>query len=299
MLQIVLGLLFIITLYFLVMFIRDYIKVKNAGELEKTNFFALGGVGFVTNFFDTLGIGSFAPTTALFKFFNLSKDKTLPGTLNVSMTIPVVLEAFVFLTVIKVEAVTLFSMLGAAAVGAVLGAGVVSKLDEKKVQMGMGIALLVVAVIMLFSQAGIFPVGGEAIGLTGIKLIIGIVANFILGALMTLGIGLYAPCMALVYALGLSPKVAFPIMMGSCAFLMPAAGVKFVKEGAYDKKASLAITLFGAVGVLVAAYIVKSMPLNTLKWLVIVVILYTSLTMFKSAVKKTEVAETITSNEEI
>lgn len=299
MLQIVLGLLFVITLYFTVFFIRDFIKVKKAGELEKSNFFALGGVGFVTNFFDTLGIGSFAPTTALFKFFNLSKDKTLPGTLNVSMTIPVVLEAFIFLTVIKVQAVTLFSMLGAAAVGAVLGAGVVSKLDEKKVQMGMGIALLVVAVIMLFSQVGLFPVGGEAIGLTGIKLIIGIVANFILGALMTLGIGLYAPCMALVYALGLSPKVAFPIMMGSCAFLMPAAGIKFVKEGAYDKKASLAITLFGAVGVLMAAYIVKSMPLNTLKWLVIVVILYTSLIMFRSAVKKAEVSEVITTNEEV
>lgn len=296
MLQIVLGLLFVLTLYFAIVFIRDFIKVKNAGELEKTNFFALGGVGFIANFFDTLGIGSFAPTTALFKFFNLSQDKKLPGTLNVSMSIPVVLEAFIFLTVIKVEAVTLFGMLGAAAAGAVLGAGVVSKLDEKKVQMGMGIALLVVAVIMLFSQTGIFPTGGEAIGLAGTKLFIGIVANFILGALMTLGIGLYAPCMALVYALGLSPKVAFPIMMGSCAFLMPAASVKFVKEGAYDKKASLAITLFGSVGVLVAAYIVKSMPLNTLKWLVIVVILYTSLTMFKSALKKTD---DVTLNEEI
>ncbi len=289
MLQIVLGLLFVITLYFAIAFIRDFIRVKNAGELEKTNFFALGGVGFLTNFFDTLGIGSFAPTTALFKFFHLSKDKTLPGTLNVSMSIPVVLEAFIFLTVIKVEAVTLFGMLAAATAGAVLGAGIVSKLDEKKVQLGMGIALFVVAVIMLFSQAGIFPIGGEAIGLTGAKLIIGIVANFMLGALMTLGIGLYAPCMALVYALGLSPKVAFPIMMGSCAFLMPAASVKFVKAGAYDKKASLAITLFGSVGVFVAAYIVKSMPLNTLKWLVIIVILYTSLTMFKSAAKKAEV----------
>lgn len=299
MLQIVLGLLFAITLYFTIVFMKDFLKVKKAGGLEKTNFFALGAVGFVTNFFDTLGIGSFAPTTALFKFFHLSKDKNLPGTLNVSMTIPVVLEAFIFLTVIQVEAVTLFSMLGAAAFGAVLGAGVVSKLDEKKVQMGMGVALLIVAVIMLFSQAGIFPVGGEAIGLTGAKLIIGIVANFILGALMTLGIGLYAPCMALVYALGLSPKVAFPIMMGSCAFLMPAAAVKFVKEGAYDKKASIAITVFGAVGVLVAAYIVKSMPLNTLKWLVIGVILYTSFVMFKSAVKKTGIPEDITTNEEL
>ena len=93
-----------------------------------------------------------------------------------------------------------------------------------------------------------FPAGGDAIGLTGVKLIFAIIANFILGALMTLGIGLYAPCMALVFALGLSPAIAFPIMMGSCAFLMPAASVKFVKEGAYDRKASMAITVFGVIG---------------------------------------------------
>lgn len=105
---------------------------------------------------------------------------------------------------------------------------------------------------------------------------------------MTLGIGLYAPCMALVFALGMSPKVAFPIMMGSCAFLMPVASAKFVKEGAYDRKASMAITLFGAVGVLIAAYIVKSLPLKILTWLVIVVILYTSVMMFRSATKKTD-----------
>ena len=102
---------------------------------------------------------------------------------------------------------------------------------------------------------------------------------------MTLGIGLYAPCMALVFSLGLSPAIAFPIMMGSCAFLMPAASVKFVKEGAYDRKASMAITVFGVIAVLIAAYIVKSLPLNILKWLVIVVIIYTSAMMFKSYAK--------------
>ncbi|QCX34744.1 sulfite exporter TauE/SafE family protein [Caloramator sp. E03] len=285
MLTIVLLLLGLLTLYFAVVFIKDYVETAKQGKLEKENFAALGAVGFLTNFFDTLGIGSFAPTTALFKLFKLTSDRTIPGTLNVSMTIPVVAEAFIFITVIKVEPITLLSMLGAATVGAVFGAGIVSKLDEKKVQIGMGIALAVVALIMLASQLKLFPAGGDAIGLTGIKLIVAIVANFILGALMTLGIGLYAPCMALVFALGMSPKVAFPIMMGSCAFLMPAASVKFVKEGAYDRKASLAITIFGTIGVFVAAYIVKSLPLTTLKWLVIVVILYTSIMMFRSATK--------------
>ena len=117
------------------------------------------------------------------------------------------------------------------------------------------------------------------------KLVLGIVGNFILGALMTLGIGLYAPCMALIYFLGMSPAVAFPIMMGSCAFLMPVASMKFVKEGAYNRKASFGIAVGGIVGVFIAAYIVKSLPLNILGWLVIAVIFYTSIVMFKSSTK--------------
>jgi uncharacterized membrane protein YfcA len=284
--KIVLGLLVVMTVYFAIIFFSDYAKASKQGNIEKTNFFALGAVGFVTNFLDTLGIGSFAPTTALLKFFKLTKDRTIPGTLNVACTIPVVVEALIFITVIKVEAVTLFAMLAAATLGAFIGAGIVSKLDEKKVQVGMGVALLIVALTMLASQLKLMPIGGEAIGLTGGKLIIAVIGNFILGALMTLGIGLYAPCMALVFALGMSPKVAFPIMMGSCAFLMPVASAKFVREGAYDRKASLAITLFGVVGVLIAAYIVKELPLKVLTWLVIVVIIYTSGMMFKSASKK-------------
>lgn len=295
MLTIVLSLLGLLTLYFAVVFFKDYMAAAKKNQLEHGNFAALSAVGFITNFFDTLGIGSFAPTTALLKAFKLTSDRTIPGTLNVSMTIPVVAEAFIFITVIKVEPVTLLAMLAAATVGAVFGAGIVSKLDERKVQIGMGIALLIVAFVMLAGQLKLFPAGGEAIGLTGAKLIIAIIANFILGALMTLGIGLYAPCMALVFALGMSPKVAFPIMMGSCAFLMPAASVRFVKEGAYDRKASMAITIFGTIGVFIAAYIVKSLPLNTLKWLVIAVIVYTSIMMFRSAAKgKATVSKTNT-----
>ena len=281
--KVVLGLLAVLTLYFAVVFFRDYVKTSRIGKLERGNFFALGGVGFVTNFFDTLGIGSFATTTALFKFFKLTEDRTIPGTLNVACTIPVVAEALIFITVIKVEPITLITMLVSATVGAFIGAGIVAKLDERKVQLGMGTALLIVALLMLASQLKLMPIGGVAIGLTGGKLIIAIVGNFILGALMTLGIGLYAPCMALVFALGMSPQVAFPIMMGSCAFLMPVASAKFVKEGAYDRKASFAITLFGFVGVLIAAYLVKSLPLNILTWVVIAVIIYTAIMMFKSA----------------
>lgn len=282
----VLGLLGVVTAGYAGVFFKDI--YTNRKKLEKqTNFGLNVGFGFVTDFFDTLGIGNFAPTTALFRGFKQVKDLVLPGTLNVSHTIPVVLEAFLFLTVIKVEFVTLIAMIAAAVIGAVLGAGLVVKLPERTIQFIMGFALLVTCFFMICGQMEwIKDLGtGEAIGLKGLKLIIGVAANFILGALMTVGVGLYAPCMALVYMLGMTPKVAFPIMMGSCAFLMPPASAKFIKAGAYNKKASLGIISGGIFGVLLAVYIVKSLPLNLLTWLVICVIFITALTLVRAGIK--------------
>ncbi|MCK4765585.1 MAG: sulfite exporter TauE/SafE family protein [Candidatus Aminicenantes bacterium] len=281
-----LGLLGAVTAGFGWVFFKDV--YNNRKNLEKeTNFYLNAGFGLVTDFFDTLGIGNFAPTTALFRAFKQVKDRVLPGTLNVSHTIPVVLEAFLFLAVIKVEPVTLIAMIGASVVGAVLGAGFVSRLPEKTIQLVMGSALLITGFFMIAGQLGwLDDLGtGEAIGLTGGKLIIGVAVNFLLGTLMTAGVGLYAPCMALVYMLGMTPKVAFPIMMGSCAFLMPPASAKFVKAGAYNKKAAIGITTGGIFGVLAAVYIVKSLPLKLLTWLVIGVIFITALTLLRAGFK--------------
>ena len=102
---------------------------------------------------------------------------------------------------------------------------------------------------------------------------------------MTAGIGLYAPCMALVFALGMSPTVAFPIMMGSCAVLMPMASLKFIKEGFYNRRASFIIMITGVIGVLIAAFFVKSLPMDMLRWLVIAVIIYTAIVMLRAAAK--------------
>ncbi len=283
---ILLSLLVLAALAFAVMFFKDYSKAKAEGVLEKDgSLMAFSITGLTVNFFDTLGIGGFAPMTAVFKNFRLVKDGIIPGTLNTTMCIPVIAEAIIFIKEVKVEPITLISMLIAAVAGAVIGAGIVSKLDEKKIQKGMGIALFCVVLIMLAGKLGLMPAGGEAIGLSGIRLVIAVVGNFILGALMTLGIGLYAPCMALVYALGMSPLVAFPIMMASCAYLMPAASMRFIKEGAYHRRATMIITITGVVGVIIAAYLVKSLPLNILTWLVMCVISYTSIKLLKDSVK--------------
>lgn len=286
----VLGVLGLLTLMYSVVFVRDIMAHKD--ELEKeTNVAISGAIGFGINFLDTLGIGSFAPATALLRGFKQIKDRVIPGTLNVSCTWAVVAEAFIFMTIIEVEPITLVSMLVSAAIGAWVGAALVSKFDEKKVQIVMGIALLVTDFFLLAGQMDWMPVGGDAIGLTGIKLIVAVAINFVLGALMSFGIGLYAPCMALVFLMGMSPKVAFPIMMGSCAYLMPVGSMKFIKEGTYGRKASLAIAIFGVAGVFVAAKIVKSLPLDILKWLVIGVVIYTAITLLISGTKKNNNAE--------
>ncbi len=272
--------LIILSIFFIYFLSKDVIKHRKV--LENVSVVKTALIGFVVNFFDVLGIGAFAPQTALLKFTKQTEDRILPGTLNVSNTIPVLIQALIFIQIVEVEPVTLISMLLSAAVGAILGAGIVAKLSVKKIQLTMGFALLVTAFFMLSGQMNWIQNGGEAIGLNGGKLALAIGVNFILGAFMTVGIGLYAPCMALVYALGMSPLVAFPIMMGSCAFLMPPASAKFIKEGAYNRKASVSMAIPGIIAVLIAAFLVKSLPLNTLRWVVIVVIIYTSLVMLKS-----------------
>lgn len=241
------------------------------------------GIGFVTDFFDTLGIGSFAPTTSLFKFFKLVPDEQVPGTLNVGHALPTICEALIYITVIGVNPLTLVLLIVASVAGAWLGAGLVARWPRRNVQIGMGSALVVAAIIFVMQNLKLLPAGGNALGLSGTLLAVGIVANFCLGALMTIGIGLYAPAIIMISLLGMNPKAAFPIMMGSCAFLMPAAGIRFVKFDAYSFKAALGLTLGGIPGVLIAAYIVKSMPLEIVKWLVIVIVLYAAFTMLRSA----------------
>jgi uncharacterized membrane protein YfcA len=277
----VLGLM---TTLFGVYYLSDVFK--NRRTFSEAPWAGLLGTGFLTNLLDTLGIGSFAQQTAIFKFFKLVDDRIIPGTMNVGNTIPTVTEALIFMTVVKVEPLTLAAMSIAAPAGSVLGAGVVAKMPRRKIQLGMGFGLLAVASIMLAGLLQWIPPGGEAIGLTGWKLIVAVVMSFVFGALQTIGVGFYAPCMAMVYALGMHPRVAFPIMMTATAMLMAAGSARFVKEGAVDRKAALALTLAGVLGVFVAAYIVKSLPLMVLKWIVMGVVLYTSMWMFLSARRK-------------
>jgi len=244
------------------------------------------GIGFVTNFFDTLGIGSYAPTTSIYKLSKLVPDEQIPGTLNVGHTPATVTQAFIFIAVVEVETTTLIALITAAVLGAWLGAGIVAAWPRRKIQVGMGLALLVAATIFLLTNLRLLPGGGDTLGLTGFRLAVGVLGNFFLGALMTLGIGLYAPCMILLSLLGMNPITAFPIMMGSCAFLMPVASIRFIRKQRYCLRPALGLTLGGVPAVLIAAFIVKALPLTVVRWLVVVVVVYAATAMLRSAARE-------------
>ena len=265
-----------------------------ARGMQTKNLVATMIIGIVANFFDTLGIGSFAPSTTAFKMTKSVDDVLIPGTLNVGDTVPVCIEAFLFFDFVPdMDLLTLVSMIVASIVGSYVMAGVVSKFNRRKVRYAMFIAMFILATVMLMRWLGVGPFGeiGTATGLRGAKLIIAIVVNFILGGLMSIGVGLYAPCMALCVILGLDTGCAFPAMMGSCAYLMAFGNSpKFIQEGRYDPVACWTQAIGGAIGVFCAFFIVKSLDLRTLTLVVVIVCYLTSLLFLHDAIKKGEAA---------
>lgn len=284
------------TLVYLIVVIRGLRARAAAGDKIKSPA-GIWVVSAIANFFDTLGIGSYATTTSMFRQWKLVRDERIPGTLNVGYVLPTVIQAFIYTTIVPVDPMTLITMIAASVLGAWLGAGVVSSWPRRTVQIGMGVCLIGAAIIFTLQVANKIPGGGTLVGLTGGKLAFALVGNFILGALMTLGIGLYGPCMILISLLGMDPKVAFPIMMGSCAFLMPMASIRFVRTGGFDPKAIIGMMIAGLPAVLIAAFIVKTMPLNPMRVLVVIVVTYTAINLLRAAAKEKDVASDATAAE--
>lgn len=267
---------------------KDVIAHKDEIHNEKIGLNII--VSLIANFFDTLGIGSYAIATSAWKFTKSVDDDLIPGALNVSFGIPICVEATIFIKKVQADSLTLILMIASAVVGAILGAKLVSKLDITKIREAMGVALILVAIVTLckINAVGPFGIIGTARGLTGVKLLIGVVANFFLGILMNIGIGLYAPCMAVILLLGMSTDVAFPIMMGSCAYLCPASGFEFIKSGKYHRGAAIPMVISGSIGVLIAGLIVTSLPLTVLTYVVCVVMVICACMFFHDARKATK-----------
>jgi uncharacterized membrane protein YfcA len=264
-------------------FLAQWLRLARRRERRERPTASDLGIGFLTNFGDALGIGSYAPTTALFKFRGRPSDELIPGTLNVGSVAVGLAETFIFVTIIAVDPKLLIAMIASATIGAWIGAGMVSRMPRRAIQLLMGVALLIAAAFFVIGNLGFFPVGGLARALTGWKFAAAVLANFIFGALNTVGIGWYAPSMVVLALLGMNPVTAYPIMMGTGGIMLPVAGIRFLRTGRFAWGPSLGLTFGGVVGVLIAAFIVKSLPLHALRWLVAAVVSYAAATMLRSA----------------
>ena len=278
-----LGVLVIVNILFVLGWIR---AARNRAQRERPTLGDIA-IGFSTDFFDALGIGSFAPTTAIYKVRGTPRDELIPGTLNVGHNPAAFAETVIFVTVVAVDPALLASMVGSATVGAWLGAGVVSRLPRRAIQVFMGAALLIAAMFFAMANLGAFPAGGTAMALEGWRFGLAVAVNFVLGALTTVGIGPYAPSMVLLALLGLHPLGAYPIMMGTCGIVQPVASLRFFKSGRFAWGPSLGLALGGVFGVLIAVFVVKQLPLAVLRWLVIVVVSYAAVSMLRSARRET------------
>ncbi len=247
--------------------------------------------GLVTLFFDTLGIGSFATTITIFRLFKRVPDDRIPGTLNVGNALPCAAQAFIFIAAVPVDSFTLLGMIVAATIGSVFGVRILQRLPRRTIQIVIGVALLIAGGLFVAKNLGFMPPGGEALGLSGPKLVLAICVSLLLGGLMMLGIGYYAPCLILLSLLGMSPLAAFPIMMGANLFPMLVGGASFIKSSQYDFRTALGITLGGLPGVLAAAFLVKSLPVDGLRWLVAIVVFYAAWSLLFSANSRRPVAQ--------
>lgn len=273
--------------FYLIQLVREA-RARNAARPSPEGV----AIGAVANFFDALGIGSFAPTTAYLRFRKLVPDSFLPAVLNAGHCLPTVVQGLVFIHLISVDPVLLIACIAASVVGALIGAPIVLRLPVRAVQVVVGAALLIASALYAMTNLNLMPAGGEAVTLEGNLFVIAILAHVVMGALMSFGIGLYAPSLIMLSLMGMNPTAAFPIMMGACAFLMPVSSLRFIKSQRIDLKLVLGMALGGIPAVLLAAFVITSLPLTVLRWGVVVVVLYAAVTLLYAALKKGRAVET-------
>lgn len=246
-------------------------------------------IGFITDFGDTLGIGSFATTTAAFRMTHyIDDDRKLPGTLNAVHAIPVMFQALFFITAVKVELTTLLPMTTAAVIGAYVGTHVTKKLHAPTVQRVMAVALLIAVIIMVVRMITT-PGSNNSMGVHGLHgwwLILGIVFNFGIGVLMTMGLGNYAPELIFFSLMGVNPAVAFPVMMLDAALIMPTTALNVIKMDRVSWRGFAGVAIGGVLGVIVAAKFFTSMNVDLLNKLIVIVALWTIFGLVRDSMKK-------------
>lgn len=284
-LKVLLLFVIIINGLFAITFIRDLIKNKDTFMKEDGNPIIMAISSFIIFVLSTFGVSDFAVSTVFYRKMKFVDDKKLPGALNTQCVLPVATMALIYISSIDVEITTLLVCIIAQVIGAYIGPRFVVKMNVESIKKFISVGLIVAAILILMGKFGVYPSGGDAVGLTGWKLVLLGVLSLLFGAFNNVGIGSYALTMATIYALGLNPAVAFPIMMGACTFSVPIGSMQFIKLDAYSRKITFFTSTFGVLGVVVAAYVVKSLNVSMLQWVVVVVLLYSAYNMITEILK--------------
>jgi uncharacterized membrane protein YfcA len=242
-------------------------------------------LGAVVNFLDALGIGSFATTTAWFKFRRMVPDRLIPQTLLCGLTPPAMIESIAYLTLVAVDPVLLFSCVIAVFLGGLVGVRLVTRARVWVVQMIVTIGLLLAAAAYAMANLHMMPSGGTASSLPLALMIVAIVANFGFGILANFGVGNYAPTLVMFSLMGMDPKLCFPIMAAGACLMGAGSSIKHIGIGEVNMRVVLGLAVGGIPAVLVAVYIVREMPIEYLRWLVFVVVLYAAAVMAHSSLK--------------
>lgn len=284
--QVILILVVLVNGLFAIRFVLDVLQHKEELKEEPGNPVAMAIVSFFMFFLSTFGISDFAIGSSLYPKAKWVSDKKLPGTLNTECVIPVAVMALAYISSIEVGLLTLVTAIVCQVVGAYVSPRYVTKLPANQIKRFVAAGLFIAAGVILAGKFGIYPSGGELSSLEGGSLILFALLCMLFGALNNIGIGSYALTMATVYAMGLNPSIAFPIMMGACTFSVPIGSMQFIKLDSYSRKITLFTSTFGVLGVLVAAFVVKSLDVSALLWVVVIVVLYSAITMLKSSFNK-------------
>lgn len=284
--QVILILVVLVNGLFAIRFVLDVLQHKEELKEEPGNPVAMAIVSFFMFFLSTFGISDFAIGSSLYPKAKWVSDKKLPGTLNTECVIPVAVMALAYISSIEVGLLTLVTAIVCQVVGAYVSPRYVTKLPANQIKRFVAAGLFIAAGLILAGKFGVYPSGGKLSSLEGGSLILFALLCMLFGALNNIGIGSYALTMATVYAMGLNPSIAFPIMMGACTFSVPIGSMQFIKLDSYSRKITLFTSTFGVLGVLVAAFVVKSLDVSALLWVVVVVVLYSAITMLKSSFNK-------------
>jgi uncharacterized membrane protein YfcA len=278
----------IAVVFYTVVLLRAALKRRATPNLEAV------ALGAVANFFDTLGIGSFAPTMAWFKLRKMVPDRLIPCVMIVGYSLPAMAQAVIFLIIlgVSVDPVLLAGCVVATMLGALLGAPLVVRSPVRLVQVVVGLGLLCAAAFYTLVNLKLMPGGGTASALPLPLMLAAIAANFGFGVLLNFGVGNYAPTLAMFSLMGMDPRLCFPIMAGGAAMAAAGAGARHISIGKVDLRIAIGLTLGGIPAVFIAAFVVKSMPVETLRWLVVVVVVYAALVIFRAAASRTQPALT-------